>query len=899
MELAEERNLAQASASETNSIQINSGDATDLGVDKISRAHPEFRLAEELHSCRSKSGDLVDSVFGSLIGIDDAAKILRELLQMFVLTVQKEVEGKYKAVEEAGWSIACEHAGTHAEHATQSKSTLPDEYRWKWTIDTNASETAAAMFLNVVAIAAHAAALRLGKGRDHPHLRFITAPNPHRAVPLSNEPVAQDRRPDILAFEYSAFSPKPKADALDRNRYCLLPSCSFKYIETNLPQVLDFTPQQRSAHSQAIADFLGWFKSQATRDHLDLWRFCWPEVQLTGEAMLSNLQNALLEQYVYMRQQRRTQPWMRWIIGLVVTTSEIGLIRADTLGVEQCTFGKNSSRGALDVIRICLGLVRSKHADRGQHEGFVLFDTTSVGPPHIQSPSADSDGFGTGEPKVKYTHRTVRFINLRGDKLHYPPDDAAKDVTFYVHHFMHDNGSLVGRCPRIFCVSREVAGPKGEVPTRLFVGPYVLKVYYADHTSECYCDDLIAVARSAQVQKVLLPYTSMALRSEGVIPSVVSNREEVFAQSDMKRMLVQCSRYEEFGRAFIDFVEGIASLAEHDLVHRDLSIGNVLLSQETPCPPAFLSDAAASVLALTGTPAVFTQRALDQRIGGVLHDMDMAGRLPPAPKTIPVDNDWLKNRLKNGSTPSILKSPAEQDDGLLKGFRTGTLPFMAISLLFVMFLFFESHPDFDNSPLTAVPATGRPWAKKVLRWANRLVPYTLREQAALKRSFFAQPNILQEAFARETDLWYKNEAYVDFFFALYVWPTPLVVLQRHDQARQRAGCGRASTTTLQRLSPSDPFPALRALAHQSMVHAAMVRSAHQRKIGDLPAPVPRVRPNQNTATAAFTPFQLTAYPRQVTTGIHRAPQALRRETVPLRRKHQEDHEHSPALDQAP
>jgi hypothetical protein len=40
------------------------------------------------------------------------------------------------------------------------------------------------------------------------------------------------------------------------------------------------------------------------------------------------------------------------------------------------------------------------------------------------------------------------------------------------------------------------------------------------------------------------------------VPNVASNRQEVFAQTDLKRLLVQSADYDEFAKAFIDFVEG-------------------------------------------------------------------------------------------------------------------------------------------------------------------------------------------------------------------------------------------------------------------------------------------------------------------------------------------------------
>jgi hypothetical protein len=480
--------LAQESASQTDSTPVKSGGATDLGIDKLTRAHVETHLAEEIHARQSKSADLVESLFGSLVDVDDAAAILHEFLAMSILSVQKEIDGELKDVMKNDRKAACTDAAIQAsETVTPSKPSPADPYRWKWGLAVEASETAAALFINVVAIAAHAAAIRSGQAQDHPlpSLHFVTLPNPQRAVPLSNEAAAQDCRPDIMAFDCSAFCEAPNVDA-PANRF-LLDDSPFEYIRKKLPTILSFMPAHRSAHGPAIVAFEEWFEEQERHNYLDMSRFCWPEVQLTVEAKLSDLHNAILQELVYMRQQQRTQPWMRSIVGLVMTTKIIGVLRADTLGIEQCTFSRDCSRGVLDSIRICLGVVRSNCLQRGQHEAFELSDTKTLAPPHLKSKPRPSktqpsklpvhselyDVFVAEDPVVEYIHRTVRFIRLHGDRIHYSHDSTKPDVTYYVHHLVQDNGSLVGRCPRIFCVSRET---ESEDAVRRFVGPYALKV---------------------------------------------------------------------------------------------------------------------------------------------------------------------------------------------------------------------------------------------------------------------------------------------------------------------------------------------------------------------------------------------------------------------------------------
>ncbi|KAJ7217116.1 hypothetical protein GGX14DRAFT_541733 [Mycena pura] len=793
------RDSTQTSSAQTDSI--------------LAVAHVEARLAEEIHAHWSKRVDLVESLFGSLVDINSAADIVHEFLATSILSVQKETNGESMDVTGKDHETACAGAAIQAyETVAPSEPSPTDPYRWKWALPAGAPETAPALFLNVVAIAAHAAAIRLGKVQDHslPSLRFVTLPDPQRAVPLSTESAAQNWCPDVVAFDCSAFCEAPNLDA-PANLFFLLEDSPFRYIRKKFPAILNFTPLHRSAHGPAIIAFEEWFAEQERRNYLDMSRFCWPEVQLTVDTKFSDLYHAILQEFVYMRQQRRTQPWMKFIVGLIFTKTFIGVLRADSLGLEQCIFERNSSRGVLDSVRICLGLVQTTSLQRGQHEAFELSDVKTLGPPHLVSKSDgpsktrfDGPSETTkAEDLVEYTHRTARIIRLRGDRIHHSPDDTKPNVVYYVHYLVQDNGSLVGRGSRIFCVSRQT---KHEDGVSLFVGPYALKVYYADHASDCFKDDLIAVSRTANVKNVLLPtwewHYGDALSMRGfpkaagaqanpIVPNVMSNREEVFAQTDLKRLLVQCSDFEEFAQAFIDYAEGIASLAEQGLVHRDFSIGNVLLSQDTKAPDTFFSEAADCAESILGVSVRFEQRELELRKGGVIHDMDMSGHLRPVPEAPIGDDDssdddddsdfegWVK--AKQGEREAQIGSIGPQ-----KGFRTGTLPFMAIrllrhgpphvvsddlhSLLFVMALFFWSHDKFSEIPFPQPVLSGnKPWPPEVLQWANLHIHPSLQLLGYIKFAFFSTQKELRASFrsSLQGSDWIKNKEFLRFFWGLY------------------------------------------------------------------------------------------------------------------------------------
>lgn len=59
-----------------------------------------------------------------------------------------------------------------------------------------------------------------------PSLRFVLLPNPHRAVPLSNQSTAQDCRPGVVAFKLSAFFEQP----VESSPVSPLDNCPSAYI---------------------------------------------------------------------------------------------------------------------------------------------------------------------------------------------------------------------------------------------------------------------------------------------------------------------------------------------------------------------------------------------------------------------------------------------------------------------------------------------------------------------------------------------------------------------------------------------------------------------------------------------------------------------------------------------
>lgn len=96
---------------------------------------------------------------------------------------------------------ACARAACQADMAVDPsiKAVAEVDYTWQWQVPTEGSEQSAALFFNVVSIAAYAASVRLGISKDShpPALRFVTMPDPNDALPLLTVKIAD---PTCLPF---------------------------------------------------------------------------------------------------------------------------------------------------------------------------------------------------------------------------------------------------------------------------------------------------------------------------------------------------------------------------------------------------------------------------------------------------------------------------------------------------------------------------------------------------------------------------------------------------------------------------------------------------------------------------------------------------------------------------
>ncbi|KAF5372366.1 hypothetical protein D9615_009256 [Tricholomella constricta] len=662
-----------------------------------------------------------------------------------------------------------------------------------------------------------------------PTVRFTTLSRRRVPLPL-HSPKAQAFQPDFIALPSSAFV--SDRDQTRLNEYQEKPS-ALGFIETHFPglfepysrllsaaiaptnsqpsgsdaaqprstQLNDAQPgPQLLSELEELSTQLemnqlpappGWV-SNAVEKHresrfLDMSRVCFPNVLLPGEGERTRMKVAMIRCSAQMYQQRCTQPWLRFSLGLMATKDELGLLRVDATGMEDCVFRKDTGRGVIEGIRLLLGIMLATDQELGHHPAFSLRDAEAPSVPELDAttgdkrpaPTTNSDnqpdlkrartaGISSSTrdplPPAKYRFREVNFVTLENSKRHLPesPVSTETHTRYYIKYLLEGRASLVGRCARVWCAYREVSGSEREslasvhkinpdIP--ILIGPYALKLYCADIHTETYTQDILRVAQKAQdegiIQHVLLPTDVWYLgkisevvrnsKSIGIKPENtgcdIKDREEIITITAFKRTLDQFETGYEFYGAIIGVLKAIGELQDAGLIHRDISMGNIILSDEKYANP----DKSEHVNVDFGNgklveAALVRRQSAPMPSAGGLHDLDLATFIP---KSVPPTKEhWVTDggyvRLK---LPK--KSPEEEKNPQLD-ICTGTTPFLSIPILngkqhsvyddlqstfFVLYLsMFTYDTPTPNCYPEAPQKISLDWPAEVQGWADDRVP---------------------------------------------------------------------------------------------------------------------------------------------------------------------------------
>ncbi|KAG6873714.1 hypothetical protein C0995_012178 [Termitomyces sp. Mi166 len=646
--------------------------------------------------------DLVDKVFGKIASVRLASFVLLAFLYSNLLTV--EVDGKELIREE--WPEACACAGANSTTVDPS-SDVTKRYLWKWCeVLDEGTKHGVEIFFNVVGLAAYIVAMTTGAAEELRNrkvtTRFATLPSSYGPLFNPTSPCSSSPLPHFFALPSTSFVSKNTQSASGRPDEFLEMASPLCIIKEKFPFILnrfshifpdimdsieDFSQTRLLTASSQISNLTAPSDSTASireeliafaasleadpklcaspqveqvlceysqRRFLDLSRICAPEVLLLGVITISINADRMR---TMMQCQRRSQPWLRSLWSLAINEDELGLFRADAVGLQEYTFDRLTGFGVIQSIQVALGITVATNEELGIHPAFSFREAVSkpFSEPGQERTTSNGDADMPPYKKVRkecsgiprprlYRYKEVNFCSLENRSLrtsNTPHVNAAEPkIKYYVRYLLKDERSLFGRSTRVWCVYKEVLDEeRGKYPqtdgvtktSPLFVNPFALKMYNADVNHEAYKFDLVQRAIDANVRYVVLP------KHIWYLGKVVQDLRPG-----------GCLRMDDS-----ELDDRIESLADAGLMHCDVSIDNILLEAEPYSVPNEVID----FVTFTTDGTADTEIALlFQPSGshGGLHDLDLLERVSGYQKSV---------------------------RGQEKFNRVGTLPFMSIECI--------------------------------------------------------------------------------------------------------------------------------------------------------------------------------------------------------------------------
>jgi hypothetical protein len=466
------------------------------------------------------------------VTVDHAVRILAEFLRVGLVAVgYKDKRAPPPTVEDACTTVAmCAYSA-----ADRGVSPPLDELQWDWHSNLVVGTEVQSMdFMNLVAEAGFILARRSGAmdaSSPKPSYFFSTSPRPLHAMPLPDVESGEDGFPDGFLLPIAALT---RVTSMESH---IIPPPTRTLWQQLRPL---YWPDEQAALSDALPpDFSDWLERVKDVCGLDTSWICWPSIGASCECKLDNLSDAKAQVAIYMRLQRCTQPWRRFVLGFVATKNIFGLLRADPSGIEECTFDRGTSLGVIQVIRLCLGLSLANEKSLGLEDGFTLRETSC--PSSVSSPTAmpkkrglEREPDGSDEKDSKKSRADTSSTPVTPSSKGPPPPPSYRfpevagitlpdGTSLHVHNLVYDSGSLIGRCTRVFSVSRKMkddakteflrqnpqclANIRRDVldSATFWDGRFALKIIYSDVKSESLAENLEGEALGAGIAQLLLP----------------------------------------------------------------------------------------------------------------------------------------------------------------------------------------------------------------------------------------------------------------------------------------------------------------------------------------------------------------------------------------------------------
>ncbi|KAH7890508.1 hypothetical protein F5I97DRAFT_1835962, partial [Phlebopus sp. FC_14] len=314
------------------------------------RAVVDRALKDELGGARILADDLIDQMFGSLISLQLAKRVLEGLLQagkVLVCDSRGESPSDTTPALEDAYARARAHACKHDEvdvvKTPKKDKSTEVVWDWKWVGYPTATivESDIVDYFNGVIDAALALPCLADLRQRQAQYRFAAPYDTKHAFPLAFGPHGEDMRPDFVVLPL------------------------------------------RVLHVEQPATPGGVVKYRTDEKHSNF-----TMIRLSGECKTSDHNAGATQVQRYMRGTRRSQPWQRFITAMNVTKQSIGFMRGEGTGIERVCLELKHGRSSLEFVRLLLGIALADEETFGKSCHFELAEEEQV----LQSWSVEPEG---------------------------------------------------------------------------------------------------------------------------------------------------------------------------------------------------------------------------------------------------------------------------------------------------------------------------------------------------------------------------------------------------------------------------------------------------------------------------------------------------------------------------
>ncbi|KAH8115064.1 hypothetical protein DFH11DRAFT_1591222 [Phellopilus nigrolimitatus] len=484
-----------------------------------------------------------------------------------------------------------------------------------------------------------------------------------------------------------------------------------------------------------------------------------------GELKTSDASNSLLQVSRYNRVTNLAQPGRRFVVSMAFTGPTVTLVRTDQSGMEYCTLDITSSGGAINFIRVLVGFAIASDQDLGLDPNVVFKPKkchATISTLQSEDPDlSEDDWLSESEEPVDAPPKRVELVarTAGGIACRRSATDTAP-VHYKILGLIYNASSICGRGVQTYVAQKE--GNKG---SRLLA----LKRSWQENKCLISEQRFHRLARDGGVTNVLLAnevyksyvdgredttlYNIRNFAESAAETLGVENRTLVYLEFDLKRPMRYFCSLQDFVMAIADAMEGHKFLVEKKILHRDISENNVVLAlNPSESSRGYLIDLDMA------TDYNYEEQPFAKGVNALMDESELA---------IPRRDEVVENY------------PAQ------KGDRTGTTPYMAISVLkggnhgvredlesffYVIFLFFfsfrgplpqgvlkEAH---ENGYIKRLGDKGAAYRTHILLWPELMQQWSHGSFSAIadsKRGFFEDKTEVGKAFQQRAMNGWDNE----------------------------------------------------------------------------------------------------------------------------------------------